>query len=84
MSGSDILMVLLKVIRLVILMTDEENESRRQDAPWSWRPYKPVRDALKHYAPDNLNFMINLALAEKLGIHEQIIEAYRRKKSDND
>ena len=44
----------------------------------SVRLYKPVAAALQHIEISNLNFMVNMLLAEKLGVDGSLIEARKR------
>ena len=44
--------------------------------------YPPVWNKLREMP--NINFLVNYAVAEKLGVRLDIVEAYSRKKDHND
>ena len=58
-------------------MVENQNE-KKQNPPETWRPYPPIREKLSDVP--NKNYMINLALAQMMGIHQAIIDQYKREK----
>jgi len=46
------------------------------------RLYKPVYDKMIEYGVKNFNYLVNLLLAEKLGINPEVIEALHREKKE--
>ena len=52
----------------------------QQKQPVTFRPYPPVKDALDKLDVGNLNYWLNLIIAEKLGVPLETVMRHARKK----
>ena len=50
----------------------------KQEAPISFRPYPPIKDALGRHDVKNRGYFINCALGAMLGVPPELLEEYKR------